>query len=450
MKPSLPSLFPSKLCACRFRPERLALSLRLTTLLLLALATVQSLEAEAQKVSGPRRRSPDEVLLVCNVDSPVSRAIADDYAQKRHIRHRLAIHCPDSAVSNRNETLTLAAYTAAIEEPIRTYLAHNPKIDFIVLTKGIPIRILGASLGSNDEHTREPEATRGRPSVDSYLAALDYTTLTGTRRIPITGSGAVGAALINRYWNATEPFSHAKFGGYLVTRLDGYTEADAKALVARALEAEAHPSEILQRGKVLLDVQPQFGLGDKATQPGPITAPEILRESDWHEYNADMRHAHDILQERGIPDELDVNPAFVGQRSDLLGYFSWGSNDARYSPDAYQSLTFAPGSLSDTAVSTSARTFLPTRGGQSLLIDLIAHGLTCGKGYVEEPELQAIASPTIALDRYTAGYTMAESLYAASHFVGWEDIVVGDPLCCPYRRPLRKTKATPAPALKGK
>ena len=39
---------------------------------------------------------------------------------------------------------------------------------------------------------------------------------------------------------------------------------------------------------------------------------------------------------------------------------------------------------------------------------------------------------TIALDRYTAGYTMAESLYAASHFVGWEDVVIGDPLCCPF------------------
>ncbi|MCW3054738.1 MAG: hypothetical protein JWN14_3908 [Chthonomonadales bacterium] len=372
------------------------------------------------------------MLLISNSNSPVSRAIADDYAQKRHIKNRVAIQCPDSAVSTQNETLTIAAYTTAIEEPLRKYLGAHPKIDFIVLTKGIPIRILGAGLGSNDEHTREPAATRGRPSVDSYLAALDYTSLPNTRKIPITGSGAIGAGLINRYWNATEPFSHKKFGGYLVTRLDGYTEADAKALVSRALQAEANLPEILKRGKVLLDVQPTFGLGDKATQPGPITVPEILSESAWSEYNADMRHAHDILVERGIPDELDLNPAFVGQRTDLLGYFSWGSNDARYSPAAYQSLTFAPGSLCDTAVSTSARTFLPTRGGQSLLIDLIAHGLTCGKGYVEEPELQAIASPTIALDRYTSGYTMAESLYAASHFVGWEDIVIGDPLCCPY------------------
>ena len=27
---------------------------------------------------------------------------------------------------------------------------------------------------------------------------------------------------------------------------------------------------------------------------------------------------------------------------------------------------------------------------------------------------------------------MAESFYAASHFVAWEDVIVGDPLCCPY------------------
>jgi uncharacterized protein (TIGR03790 family) len=182
----------------------------------------------------------------------------------------------------------------------------------------------------------------------------------------------------------------------------------------------------------LLDVQPIFGPGDKATQPGPIAGTTILRESAWSEYNADMRHAHDLLVARGAPNELDLSETFVGHRNNLLGYFSWGSNDPRYSSEAYQTLFFAPGSLSDTAVSTSARTFLPTTGGQSLLADLIAHGLTCGKGYVNEPLLQAIASPTIAMSRYTSGYTMAESFYAASHFVGWEDVVVGDPLCCPY------------------
>ncbi|MGO9204493.1 MAG: TIGR03790 family protein [Limisphaerales bacterium] len=362
---------------------------------------------------GGKAPSPDQVLIVFNADSPVSRAVAGDYAAKRHVRNLLSVRCQDSALSAKNETMTPAAYTQAIEDPVRAYLAAHAGIDFIVLTKGIPIRV---------------KSSAAFPSVDSSLAALDYTHQPGAVRISINGDGAMGYAFSNRYWNASEPFSHLRFGGYLVTRLDGYTEADAKALVSRALAAERG----LTNGRVLLDVQPSFGLGDKAGQPAPITVTAISKESPWSEFNADMRGAHDLLVKRGIPDELDLSETFVGGRSNLLGYFSWGSNDARFSSGAYQTLFFAPGSLSDTAVSTSARTFLPTTGGQTLLVDLIAHGLTCGKGYVDEPLLQAVASPTIALDRYTAGYTMAESFYAASHFVGWEDVVVGDPLCCPF------------------
>jgi uncharacterized protein (TIGR03790 family) len=294
-------------------------------------------------------------------------------------------------------------------------------------------------MGSCDQNSREPENIRGHPSVDSYLAALDYTNFPAALKINIAGSGAIGCAYSNRYWNATEPFSHAKFGGYLVTRLDGYAETDAKALVTRSLAAEQNIAQILTEGKVLLDVEPVFGLGDKATQPAPITSTNILAESAWSEFNADMRRANDVLTNRGIPVELDLTTKFIGGRSNLLGYFSWGSNDERswgghdfYSTNAYLSLYFAPGALSDTAVSTSARTFLPTTGGQSLMTDLIAHGLTGAKGYTDEPLLQAIASPTIVFERYTAGYTLAESFYAASHFVCWEDVVVGDPLCCPY------------------
>jgi uncharacterized protein (TIGR03790 family) len=294
-------------------------------------------------------------------------------------------------------------------------------------------------MGSCDQNSREPESSRGHPSVDSYLSALDYTNISGALKIYLSGSGAIGCAFSNRYWNAAGPFSHAKFGGYLVTRLDGYTEDDAKALTARSLAAEQDLSRFLKQGKVLLDVEPIFGLGDKATQPAPITSTHILAESAWSEFNADMRHASDVLTSRGISVELDLTKTFIGGRSNLLGYFSWGSNDERswesndfYSPQAYLSLFFAPGALCDTAVSTSARTFLPTSGGQSLLVDLIAHGLTGGKGYTDEPLLQAIASPTIVFDRYTAGYTLAESFYSASHFVCWEDVVIGDPLCSPY------------------
>ena len=323
----------------------------------------------------PQRRSPDQVLLVVNESSPVSKAIAEDYALKRHVSNTLPVQCQDSALSTKNETMTVEDYTRAIENPIRVYLSTHKNIEFIVLTKGVPIRITGAAMGSCDENSREPENVRGHPSVDSYLAALDYTNFPGALKIRIAGSGAIGCAYSNRYWNATEPFSHAKFGGYLVTRLDGYTETDAKALVTRSLAAEQNIAHILTQGKVLLDVEPVFGLGDKNTQPAPISSANITAESAWSEFNADMRHAYDVLITHGVPAELDLTTKFVGGRSNLLGYFSWGSNDQRswgshdfYSAEAYLSLYFAPGALSDTAVSTSARTFLPTTGRA------IAHG----------------------------------------------------------------------------
>ena len=67
------------------------------------------------------------------------------------------------------------------------------------------------------------------------------------------------------------------------------------------------------------ETQPSFGLGDKTTQPGPITVTNIAKESAWSEFNADMCQANDLLVKRGIPDQLDLSETFVGGRSNL-GY----------------------------------------------------------------------------------------------------------------------------------
>jgi uncharacterized protein (TIGR03790 family) len=372
------------------------------------------------------RHTAAEVLLIYNADSPISTAIAKDYAARRGVTKKVAIHCADSAVSTAQETISLADYQREIAGPVAKFLARHKEINFLVLTKGVPIRIDGGETGSRNEHT----TGNLHPSVDSYLAAMDYPTIKGAVKINIHGSGADGIGWLNRYWNQDVPFSHAAFGGYLVTRLDGYTQADAEALVTRSLAAEKETIADVQGGKVLLDMQPRFKFNstDVAGQPLAVTGP-IRDESDWGSWNADMVKAADLLMTRKIPTEIDTTAVFVGERSNLLGYFSWGSNDARYSQSAYESLRFAPGSISDTAVSTSARTFLPTTGGQSLITDLIAHGVTGVKGYTDEPLLQAIASPSVTMERYTSGFTLAESFYAASRFVGWEDVVIGDPLC---------------------
>jgi uncharacterized protein (TIGR03790 family) len=388
------------------------------------LASEGNVFAGSNQVGG---HSPTEVLLVYNGNSPISTAVANYYADKRGVTKKLAVHCADSAASTANETISLIDYQRTIADPVSRYLARHKEINFIVLTKGVPIRVRGGVTGSRDENIPGPL----NASVDSYLAAIDYrkNDLGGKPavKISITGSGGTGFTWLNRYWKADAPFSHEVFGGYLVTRLDGYSEAEAKALVDRAIAAE---SQAVENGKVLLDVQPLFQVDDVDSQPETVTG-TIKAESDWGSFNADMVKADHLLKGRKISTELDMSETFVGNRSGLLGYFSWGSNDPKFSNAAYDSLTFAPGAIGDTAVSTSARTFLPTSGGQSLITVLIANGITGVKGYTDEPLLQAIASPSIVMDRYTSGFTLAESFYAASRFVGWTDIVVGDPLCRP-------------------
>jgi acetate kinase len=90
--------------------------------------------------SRAQRHSLQEVLVVFNANSPISTAIAGDYAAKRKVPNMVAVHCADSAVNTANETISIELYTSQIASPISAYLAQHKQINFIVLTKGIPIR----------------------------------------------------------------------------------------------------------------------------------------------------------------------------------------------------------------------------------------------------------------------------------------------------------------------
>jgi uncharacterized protein (TIGR03790 family) len=397
----------------------------------------------------------DRVLVIRNANSPTSRAVADDYARRRDVHNVITITCPDAAIDSLDETIDFAAYRRDIEKPLRAFLVSHSGIDFIVLTKGIPIRLRGAGQGNGVEWF----------SVDSHLAALNYEKIPQAIRVDIEDPDyrAVYRFLVhrtfhaqawaNRFWNSNEPFSHARFGGYLVTRLDGYTEADAKALTTRSLQAEqGMKDEKKPQGEILLNVAPKAGFTDKARQPYGILAEKLApgttaritsEKAHLGDLNSDMQLAADMLKARGVPVELETEH-FIGNRKGLMGYLSWGSNDPTFDAMGYRGLTFSPGALAETAVSTSGRTFLAAQEdrspiidqlGQSLIADLIAQGVTGAKGYTDEPLVQAIASPSILFDRYTRGWTLAESFYAASALVDWEDIVIGDPLARAYPPP---------------
>jgi uncharacterized protein (TIGR03790 family) len=183
---------------------------------------------------------------------------------------------------------------------------------------------------------------------------------------------------------------------------------------------KALDSGAISPAKILLDVCPGYGFEDKSKAPhslvpaGSGTKVKIIQESKFSEFNSDMVWASEILAARHVPVELEITDRFVGNGTELAGYVSWGSNDRHFEPAVYRSLRFVAGALCETVVSTSARTFLPTKGGQSLIADLIEQGATGAKGYTDEPLLQAVASPSILFERYTRGWTLAEMMIKAT------------------------------------
>ncbi|MBL8060952.1 MAG: TIGR03790 family protein [Chthonomonas sp.] len=366
----------------------------------------------------------DRVLVIQNQDSPASIAISTDYMKKRSVKNLLKVSIQDSNLSAANETLGYSKFQEFIEKPLKSYLAKNQAIDFIVLTKGIPLRLTGAPFGVNNN----------RPSLDSAIASFGYEKRTDVAQIVIDEPNFKGKCWANRFWNSKERFSHAKFGGYLVTRLDAYSADEARALTAYALASEkARP-----KGKFLIDVAQGHGLGNLDQVPIPPTpdgklGQNTMSDMTYKDWDADLVVAGRTLEAKHLTTQVDRTEDFIGRMGDLAGYASWGSNDPKFNAENYLKLRFEPGAIGETAVSTSARTFLPTRGGQSLIADLVHGRITGVKGYCDEPLLTAVASPTVLFDRYTGGWTLAESFYAASRYVGWEDIVIGDPLCAPYR-----------------
>ncbi len=324
---------------------------------------------------GTVRAGTSRVLVVINRQSQASTTIGRYYAAKRGVPERCIceINVPPQ------EQISLADYHAHIRKPVMECISSRKlsTVDFIVTTKGVPLK---------DE--------RGY-SVDSMLTVAAH---------------GMDNKQMNPYFAESARFHRASFGGmFLVTRLDGYTVADAKGLVDRALKCRG------KRGKILLDLDPM-----EDRRPGYVDT------------NQDIRQAALGFISNGTPYILESTPAFAAGKSGLMGYYTWGSNDSHYNRAEMLSNKFVPGAIAETVVSTSARTFQPATGGQSLIADMVQNGVTGVKGYTSEPYSSAMARAGILFDRYLNGYTLAESFYMASPFLCWKDVVVGDPLAAPY------------------
>ena len=360
------------------------------------------------------------VLVIVNSASPAGQQIADRYAAVRNIPADQIFRITTAVTEDIEREL----YEHTIEGPIGAWItrrAAQDRILYIVLTKGVPLRIRGTT------------GTGGSiSSVDSELTLL-YRKLLG---IATPAFGRVA----NPYYHADRAlaeaprFSHAAHDMYLVTRLDGFSTADVLQLIERGVKPA-------KDGEILLDQRAQM-LSDRTGDAWLAAAEKQLQSMG--------------LEGRTV---LDSSREVLADRKRVLGYYSWGSNDSAIKRRRFN-FTFAPGALAAMFVSTDARTFkeppetwaIGSWGDartffegspQSLTGDLIREGATGVAGHVAEPFLDAAVRPQVLFPAYISGFNLAESFYLAMPYLSWQTVVIGDPLCAPFATDARKAVEFP-------
>lgn len=352
-------------------------------------------------------QSADNVAIVINDASQASVQIGDYYAKKRAIGQNHIIHIKTATTDD----VERGEYGRAIQQPITDWLLKNSlqdKILYIVLTKGVPIRITG---------TQGLQGTGA--SVDSELTLL-YRRMVGTPQAPVAGRLPNPYFLDQKTIAEAKPFTRFLGDIYLVTRLDGYTVDDVLKLIDRGAAPSTDGKIVLDERATLLDAG-----GDR-----------------WLQQTADRLRQTDPA-DRVV---LEMTRAVVTQTGPILGYYSWGSNDTSNRLRHF-GMQFSPGAIGAMFVSTDGRTFTEPPadwipggtdkrgyGSQSLAGDLIRDGITGVAAHVNEPFLDATIRPQILFPAYVKGFNLAEAFYLSMPYLSWQTIVVGDPLCVPFPR----------------
>jgi uncharacterized protein (TIGR03790 family) len=359
-------------------------------------AVILSLAALALAASALAQTS-DRVLLVINDNSPFSTSIGEYYANHRAVPSKNI--CRVRAVTD--EEIDRRTFDNDIARPIGTCLTTKGLVEsiyYIVTTAGLPLKIDGTG-GTIGDHA----------SVDSELTLL-YSDLKGS------GPHTLAGPLTNPFFGKRGiAFEHPRFPIYLVTRLAAYDLSDVKAMIDRCKDTR-------NRGKFVIDLASS---GDKKGE-------QWLRDA-----------ALALPADRVILDET-ARPLY-GQ-ADVIGFASWGSNDANRQRRA-TGFHWLPGAIVTEYVSTDGRTFqrppdqwspsgnwkdpagMFVKSPQSLAADFLHEGAAGASGHVYEPYLAGTPRPDLLLPAYYSGRNLAESYYLSIRGLSWQNIVIGDPLC---------------------
>ena len=348
-------------------------------------------------------QSVENVAIVVNDNSADSQRIAEYYARVRGLPETNVLRIKTST----GDTIERGEYLKTIEQPIGLAIRRNGLQDrllYLVLTKGVPLRIAG---------TTGVEGTLA--SVDSELTLL-YRRMVGQ---PVLSQGRIDNPyfLGDRPISQAVPFTHREHDIYLVTRLDAFTVDQALALIDRAQAPSV-------AGQVIFDRRGAVGAGGQ-----------------WIDRAAERLKA----QETSLADTSSGSP----RERRAIGFYAAAPvfSDSQGELD----LQFVPGAIAASFTSFDARTLRQPPGdwrpstspdkktwfeesGAPLMGDLIRRGATGAAGQVGESYVMGAIHPEIVFPAYLAGFNLAESFYLSIPTLSWQTVVIGDPLCRPGGR----------------
>lgn len=381
---------------------------------------------------------PQNVLVLYNGDDLEAEETAQFYAEARALPDGHL--CPLTGASLAEGAVPFDDFTTLVRRPFDACLeslVEPDAIDYVVVVRGLPYRVdlpdagyhtsLGAMLqvgGTTHEtsggelagfsaesmfrriqnpffpHDAEPEAgdyTLTNATEAAYTAATWW-----TRQAELPASFRRGDGDTVNRWVMDDTL-------FVVTRLDGFDHADARALVDRSLAADGSfpDAELLS-----------MAAADGARGARDPEAEYTSRMLDGAGLNATWLPEHEA--------ELSGH---------TVAAYLTGAAELR---DAIDGQTYVPGAIVDNLTSFGAvpanwycEEACPQNESQTSIARFVRAGATGVHGTVAEP-FNPVFPNAGTLMLYTAGYNLAESFFFNQRWLYWQNLYVGDPLTTPY------------------
>ena len=362
------------------------------------------------------RNPADFAVVVYNEADPLSRDLAEYYAGKRGVdpERVVGLKCPVAEEISREE------YDGTIAGPLRAtfderhWWTRSPdhpgaepsstvatnRVRFLVLIRGIPLRIKGAANYPGD-FCKEPSPLKDQNAacVDSELAVLGLF----TRGI----SGFLPNPTFHSYVRYTEPMPP---GLMFTGRLDAPTGTMVRRMIDDSLAVE------------------KTGLWGRCYVDGRGMAPgsgPLAEGDEW------MKKIATDTAPRVLPTVYDNLPGMFltsFPMNEAAMYFGWYAENPA-GPFTRDDFRFRPG-----AVACHIHSFSATSVRDPFhwwVGPLVNRGADAVLGNVYEPYLSLTTHLDIFASRIADGYTLAESAWEATPGLSWMNTVVGDPLYRP-------------------